>query len=139
MGLPIMFRIPYPIDTQQLHDDWLKLFDIEVANKQFTSLKAQVNLGKLQEYSFAQLLILSFEELCHIADNFKEIKSLVTDNQLTTLEQIFNYDQAEGKSYRAQIAKFYIAKSESIPLQSCYYCNLESITTFKKNCRLLNH
>jgi len=133
-----MIKINYPSDRKALEDSYLKLFekDIDVMQAQLNSVFKAKKYEALRGVTIKKLLIGSIEELAKITDVFSRIKIPIKNRVL--LNKIFRYDlsvlkgedKKSGSPYQPRIAKFFAKNKDLLSLCSCYFCNIDYISSF---------
>ncbi len=97
-------------------------------NRTFESYYNQYIKSKLGGYELKDLLCGEYEELVEIKGSIDTKYSSKTN----IVKQFFNYDKAQGKLSKLQpkISTFF---EENVEVHTCYFCNIEFISKFKKS------
>lgn len=132
-----MIKINYPPDREGLESSYLDLFDIDAMQEKLDVVFNPVKFQVFQGLTVEQILTASIEELAVLSESFSNID--VQDTEKVNLHKIFKYDLSVfkgadknnvGAPYQPIISKFFSENKESINLCSCYFCNIDYISSF---------
>lgn len=121
-----MIKINYPetIKMKAILDDYIHTLNIDSnAEKRFNLFRKRVKL----KYGFElkplkDILIEDFGKLCSILNSMPRFSS--KDHKW--LRTFFKYD-----AYQQKISMIFMKNKNDISLKSCYYCNIDYISSFK--------
>lgn len=127
-----MLKIQYPEDRAELNGSYLRLFDISEMQEKLDAALSSTLFDDFRPIEIETLLIGSIEELADIIFSFSSIRS-IPNSVIDELKKIFNYDDGglnSGRTYQPDIARFFSENRMHIKLCSCYFCNIDYISSF---------
>ncbi len=124
-----MLKIIYPDCPKELHKDYLKNFDVDGMQNDLDTILADPRYNNINRVVIEDLLVGSIEEILKVAFEIKSVAP--TNNDLSLMKRIFNYDSENSpKKHQSNISTFFSNKRDQIKLDTCYFCNIDYITSF---------
>lgn len=135
-----MLKIQYPKNRQRLHDDYLDLFKVDEMQSALNVVLANPRYQDISPIEIKTLLVGSIEEIVQIVFSF-DWQNIPEADKLE-LKKIFKYDlsftgslkekdkKGIGSAYQPAISAFFTAHRDDIKLCTCYFCNLDYVSSF---------
>jgi len=118
-----MIKINYPKDRNTFHKKYIK--ELGINNKKrryFYRIMSYTKLRRFNLNSLDYILLAPFEELSNIV-----FSNTLTDKELKTLKNFFNYDYNSKNKFQPKIKSFF---EKELVIKTCYFCNIDFINSF---------
>lgn len=125
-----MLKINYPEDKptiDKLHAKYLEIFDLDTINDKLTIFFRKKKFENFRKHTAEKILLYSFDRLFKLSNSLK-----LTPKEKEEIKQIFNYDKSDtlaSPKLQPKISWFFMENTD-INLASCYFCNIEYVTSF---------
>jgi len=115
-----MIKINYPKHRKKFEEDYVAIFDIEKIKKEWEDEFKKIDYD-ISENSIKKLLVLPFDELLKIYQDFTDNKSIKKNED--DKKTLYGH-------YQPEIANFFMDYSKELNLKTCYFCNIDFINVF---------
>lgn len=127
-----MLKIEYPSSLVDFKSDYLSIFgEVKVQRMQaeYDLLCQAPNLSTLRGVELKDILTGDFDFLLDLG--LKYLSASPTDDQETDFNDLFNYDKPKiSTKQQPKISEFFVRKSTSLKVCTCYFCNIDFINAF---------